>query len=127
MCEGAGKPFPVSESVREILDKEFADLPEPHKKQLPPFKQFYTPTPTAECPTGIRGRVAVFEILKMNEELEQVVLKNPVEDAVYAAARSQGLITMREDAIIKALAGRIPFEEINAIGGEFLPGQEAKS
>ena len=57
----------------------------------------------------------------MNKKLEQVVLKEPVEEKVYAAARSLGMLTMREDAIIKALAGEIPFEEINTLGGELFP------
>lgn len=54
----------------------------------------------------------------MDKELEHVVLTNPVEEAVYAAARQKGMFTMREDAIIKALAGQIPFEEVNALGGQ---------
>jgi len=48
----------------------------------------------------------------MDKNLEQVVLKEPVEENIYAAARSSGMLTMREDAIVKALAGEIPFEEI---------------
>ena len=32
------------------------------------------------------------------------------------------MLTMREDAIVKALAGEIPFEEVNALGGELFPG-----
>jgi type IV pilus assembly protein PilB len=124
LCPGGGKPFPIDESVKEFLDREFADLPEPHKKNLPPFKEFYHASPTAECPNGTRGRTAVFEILRMNNGLEQIVLKEPVEEKIYATARAGGMLTMREDAIVKALAGEIPFEEINTLGGELFPGEE---
>ncbi len=117
LCPGAGKPFPISTSMRALLDRQFEDLPEEHKKKLPPFKEFYHPAPTPECPTGVRGRVGVFEMLVMNKELEQVLLKEPVEEAVYAAARKGGFITMREHAIIKALKAEIAFEEINTLGG----------
>ena len=65
--------------------------------------------------------MGVFEILRMNKGLEQVVLKEPVDSKIYAAARSDGMFTMREDAIVKALAGEIPFEEINTLGGELFP------
>ena len=60
----------------------------------------------------------------MNKEIEQVVLKEPVEEKIYAAARAGGMLTMREDAIIKALAGEIPFEEVNTLGGELFPEEE---
>ena len=60
----------------------------------------------------------------MSKTLEQVVLKEPGEEKVYAAARADGMLTMREDAIVKALAGEIPFEEINTLGGELFPEGE---
>ena len=60
----------------------------------------------------------------MDEDLEHVVLTNPTEESVYAAARAKGMVTMREDAIMKALAGEIPFEEINALGGQALVEEE---
>ena len=68
--------------------------------------------------------MAVFEIMKMDKDLEHVVLTHPVEESVYAAARAKGMLTMREDAIIKALAGEIPFEEVNTLGGEMLLDQD---
>jgi type II secretory ATPase GspE/PulE/Tfp pilus assembly ATPase PilB-like protein len=124
LCPGAGKPVPVSESIRVLLDKEFADLPEEFHAKLPAFDNFYEATTTADCPNGTRGRMAVFEILKMDKDLEHVVLTTPVEEKVYAAAREKGMLTMREDAIIKALAGDIPFEEVNTLGGVLLLDQD---
>ncbi|MDE1965983.1 MAG: type II/IV secretion system protein [Patescibacteria group bacterium] len=124
LCAGAGKPEPVSESIRILLEKQFADLPPEFRKKVPPLSQIYTAEATPECPNGTRGRVAVFEILRMDKGLEHIVLTNPVEEAIYAAARAKGMFTMREDAIIKALAGVIPFEEVNTLGGEFLEEDE---
>ncbi len=124
LCDGAGIPFPVTDSLKEFLDREFADLPPAVRKKLPPFTQFYRATPTATCPDGTRGRAGVFEILRMNKDLEQVVLKQPVEERVYEVARANGMITMRESAIIKGLTGEIPFEDINTLGGELFPDEE---
>ncbi len=124
LCPDAGKAFPIKDSIKILLDQQFADLPQKYRSALPPFKEFYHAVPTEECPNGTRGRTAVFEILRMNKDIEQVVLKEPVEEKVYAAARAGGMLTMREDAIIKALAGEIPFEEVNALGGELFPGED---
>ena len=125
LCEGGGKPFPVNDSLKLLLDRDFADLPEEYRRSLPPFKDFCRASPTDECSDGTRGRTAVFEILRMNKGLEQVVLKDPIEENIYAAARAGGMLTMREDAIVKALAGEIPFEEINTLGGELFPEGDA--
>ena len=61
----------------------------------------------------------------MDPDMEKVILKNPVEEEVYAAARAKGMFTMREDAIMKALAGQIPFQEIDTLGGALLTDEEA--
>ena len=124
LCPGAGKPFPVTDSIKAYLDREFADLPKEYQGALPPFREFFHTSPTDECPGGTRGRTAAFEILRMDKKLEQVVLTEPVEEKIYAVARAGGMLTMREDAIIKALSGAIPFEEINTLGGELFPAEE---
>ncbi|HYE23483.1 MAG TPA: GspE/PulE family protein [Candidatus Paceibacterota bacterium] len=127
LCPGAGSPEPVSESIRVYLEKEFADLPEEHRGKLPQFEKVYHASSTPDCPNGTRGRLGVFEILRITDELEHVILTEPVEEKVYAAARAQGMLTMREDAIMKALAGEIPFEEVQTLGGELLEDEEASA
>ena len=124
LCPEGGDPFPVTDSIKEFLNRQFADLPKTYRDALPPFKEFYHAKETAECPNGTRGRTAVFEILRMDKSLEQVILKEPVEEKIYAVARAGGMLTMREDAIVKALHGEIPFEEINTLGGELFPDEE---
>ncbi|MBI2409583.1 type II/IV secretion system protein [Candidatus Kaiserbacteria bacterium] len=124
LCPDAGKPFPIKDSIKELLERQFADLPKEHRSALPPFKEFYHAIPTKTCQSGTRGRLGVFEILRMEKKLEEVILKEPVEEKVFATARAGGMLTMREDAILKGLAGQIPFEEINTLGGELFPGTD---
>lgn len=124
LCPGAGEPVPISDSIRGILTEEFADLPEEFKKDLPVFDTVYKATSTADCPNGTRGRTAVFEILQMDKDLEHAVLTNPVEENIYEVARKKGMLTMREDAIMRALTGEIPFEEVNTLGGGLFPEEE---
>jgi type IV pilus assembly protein PilB len=127
LCPDAGKAMPISESLRLHIEKDFSDLPKEARDRLPTFENFYEPTSTPDCPNGTRGRLAVFEILMMDKDLERVVLEDPVEEKVYAVARSKGMFTMREDAIIKALAGQIPFQEVDTLGGTLLADEEAET
>jgi len=124
LCPGAGKPFPLTESMRGLIEKDLSDLPPQFRTKLPALDTFYTAEATPDCPNGTRGRLAVFEFMRMDKDLEHVVLTTPTEESVYEAARAKGMFTMREDAIMKALAGKIPYEEVNALGGQMLSEDE---
>jgi type IV pilus assembly protein PilB len=124
MCPGAGVPVPITDSIKGFLEEEFASLPPESRKQVPPFDHLYRAQATPDCPAGTRGRMAVFEFLRMDKDLEAVVLATPVEEKVSELARQKGMLTMRQDAIMKALAGQIPFEEVNSLGGQMLAEEE---
>lgn len=115
ICPGSGLPVPVEGSIKGLIDKQFTDLPEEYRRLLPTSKEVLQIAPTANCPRGTRGRTAVFEILQMDKDLEQVILKNPVEAEVVRVARKQGMLTMKEDAILKAFRKEIPWEEVNKL------------
>lgn len=115
ICPGTGKPLQVEGSVKTMLDKQFEDLPEEYKKDIPNVSEVLEVEPTTQCPRGTNGRVAVFEMFKMDNEIEKLILNNPIESEVYKAVRRKGFITMKEDAIIKAMNKIIPFEEINQL------------
>ena len=112
---GAGKPLPINDSIRLMLEKEFADLPQEYRSKIPFPTEMLSLAPSPECPSGTRGRAAVIEIFKMDSDVEQAILKNPVESEIYKVVRSKGMLTIKEDAILKAFKKEIPFEEVNAL------------
>lgn len=63
--------------------------------------------------TGFSGRIGVFEAILMDEAIEKVLLTNPTEREVKKAAKAQKIPTLREDAILKVLAGLTSFEEVS--------------
>ena len=99
-----------------------ASLPKEYRFAIP--KVAYEATRTPTCPTGIRGRLAVFEVMEMSREIERIILDNPVESRIWAAARGDGMLTMREDAAVKAFNKQIPFSEINSLSTLLLEGDE---
>jgi len=119
LCPGGGKRTAVEGSMKEMITKEFADLPEKYRKALPDFKEIYRTEITDDCPAGTLGRIACFEVFDMSPELEKAILQRRPEDELHAIVRSQGMITMKEDAMIKSANGVVPFEEVNTLGGEF--------
>jgi type IV pilus assembly protein PilB len=111
--ESATEVVEVSESIKTMVEHKFSDLPEQYKFKIPPVKDIRIIKPTPECPKGIKGRVPVFEMYEMDRNLESIILTKPTENEIYDYIRKEkGMITMKEDAIIKALQKIIPFEEV---------------
>lgn len=115
LCPGAGKPIKVEGAIEVMIKKQFEDLPESFKKNIKIGKEFYEIAPGPDCPNGVRGRAAVMEVLDVDKELEQIILKSPTEQEIWKYARNKGMLTMKEDAILKAFERKIPFEEVNTL------------
>jgi type IV pilus assembly protein PilB len=109
-CESARKEVPMDASVRTQIEEQLKDLPEEFKPKI--GDRMYDVVPSSDCPSGTRGRIAVFEMFKVDREMQEVILKNPVNSAIYKVARSKGMLMMREDAMIKSTQGLIPFTEV---------------
>ena len=115
LCADSREEVTVEGSVRMIIDKQFEDLADEYRREIVIPDIVYDARPTASCPSGTKGRTAVFEMLAMDRELERIILKNPNEDDIYTYARGKGYLSMKEDAMKKAFAGLVPFSEINKV------------
>ena len=123
ICPDTGKKIPIEGSLKMMIDHEFETLPREFHSRIPNADSVLGVEPTGACPNGTRGRAAVMEVLEVNEEIQELILSRGSEEDLYQSARKRGFITMKEDAIIKALEHTIPLEEVNTLGGQLL-GQE---
>jgi len=113
LADESGVETDLSPSVRKSIDTDMLTLPAKHRFKIP--QKVWEPSRTATSSSGMRGRMAVFEVLKMSSELEKVILENPVESRLWQVAREGGMYTMREDAMMKAFNKLVPFSEVNAL------------
>ncbi|MEK7564430.1 MAG: GspE/PulE family protein [Patescibacteria group bacterium] len=111
-CESSRKLVPIDPVIKNQIDEELKDLPDQFKKVIGEDGKMYDTVPSSECPSGTRGRVAVFEMFKVDKEVQSIILKNPIEAEIYKAVRQKGMLMMREDAMLKAVNGIIPFKEV---------------
>ena len=114
-CEGAVAPVENPDSVSMMVQKQFADLPDEFRQRLDLTKGLTEAQATANCPNGTKGRMAVFEMFEIDKGIERIILNEPTEPKIYAEARAKGMITMKEDAILKCMEGLVPFREINGL------------
>jgi len=107
------KVRPVKEVENEII-RQLNDLPEKIRSyfELPKEIFVYKPKGCPKCNMkGEKGRVGVFEVLKMTPELERIIIEDYSTANIAAETKKQGMITMRQDGLIKALEGIISVEE----------------
>lgn len=75
--------------------------------------QFYKPVGCSVCNMrGYSGRMAVFEVMPVGEEIRRLAISNPTADQVKELALTTGMRTMREHAAEKVLAGLTSIDEI---------------
>jgi type II secretory ATPase GspE/PulE/Tfp pilus assembly ATPase PilB-like protein len=76
----------------------------------------YKPVGCDHCEhTGYDNRVGIFEAIMMTDEIEKTLITNPSEREIREAAKSQGIPSLREDAILKVLDGLTSFEEVSRV------------
>ncbi|MGC8462264.1 MAG: GspE/PulE family protein, partial [Acidimicrobiales bacterium] len=62
--------------------------------------------------TGYRGRKALAELMPMTEEIERMIIEGGSVDEIHRLAVSQGMVTLRESGLRKALEGETTLEEV---------------
>lgn len=80
---------------------------------------FYTSVGCEACgKLGYKGRVGIYEIFMMDETIEKIVLSGePSEYRIHAAAIENGMVTMLQDGILKALEGLTSLDEVFRVAG----------
>ena len=105
--------IPLDGATRIMIDKQFEDLAPEFKEKLNiNSKTIYEAVSSPQCASGLSGRVALFEMFKIDKEMQNIILNKPQEQEIFNLARSKGMLSLREDAIIKSINGDIPLQEV---------------
>ncbi|OGY47244.1 MAG: hypothetical protein A3J62_03590 [Candidatus Buchananbacteria bacterium RIFCSPHIGHO2_02_FULL_38_8] len=74
---------------------------------------FYRPKGCPKCNhTGFQGRIGIYEVVKVGDELRKAILKDYLEQTVKKIALGQGTLTMAEDGLLKVFSGRTTIDEV---------------
>lgn len=111
-CADSRQEVPMDEATRVMINEQFKDLPDQFKSKIQLGNTMIQTVPSKTCPSGTKGRMAIFEMFPIDKDIEKVILETPTELSIQKMARSKGMLSMREDAIQKALTGKIPMQEV---------------
>jgi len=70
---------------------------------------------TPQTPHGYSGRAGIFEVMDVNPDIQDLIVKRAASSEIQRLAVSQGMITMRQDGYLKALSGLTTIEEVNRV------------
>ena len=112
----AGKLLPKDEHDVAKLNKEYGygNLPQADQNAYTLFKG----KESDECPNGYRGRLGIFEVFNMSDELEKLLTHRATSGQIEAQARAEGMLTMQEDGYLKALTGFTTLEEVERVAAD---------
>jgi len=115
-----GKEMAVDGPMQKMMEQEFATLPSRYRERIPEFNSVMYPVSSPGSASGTKGRAAVMEVFEVNDKIQELILHGGSEEDMYLEARKNGFMSMKEDAIIKALNHVIPYEEISTFGTTIL-------
>ena len=70
---------------------------------------------TPDNPTGYQGRMGLYEVFEVTEEIQDLIVKHATSSIIQKSAQTQGMVTMRQDGYLKALAGQTTLLEVNRV------------
>jgi type IV pilus assembly protein PilB len=128
MLEMGIEPFLVASSIDCVVAQRLARTlcPTCKKRVLLPAQQLrdngfstsydleaYEPVGCARCGnSGYKGRIGLFEVMTVNEEIRELILDRASVDQIASVAVREGMRRLREDGLEKVKLGRTSISEV---------------
>lgn len=108
-----GRLLPATETDRAKVDEDlgYENLPLKGQNAYTLYKGQDSP----QTPGGYKGRMGLYEVFSVTERIQDLILKRSTSAEIQKAAQEEGMISMREDGYLKALAGYTTLTEVNRV------------
>ncbi|MBM2820733.1 MAG: Type secretion system protein (GspE) [Candidatus Berkelbacteria bacterium] len=111
ICDTCKEPLQIEAGESDMAQKELAILPKNVEK--PSKIQFLHGKGCDTCSgTGYKGRIGIFEVFSLSDDLKVMVAKKASGTELGNQAIKNGMVTMKQDGILKALDGLTSLEEV---------------
>jgi type IV pilus assembly protein PilB len=107
LCNECKAPLVMSDEELSGIGFTQAQLAEKH--------QLFKPVGCAKCTDGYKGRVGLYEVMQMSDELGHIILNDGNAMQIAAKAEEQGMYTLRQSAIKQALNGITSLTEVTRV------------
>ena len=114
ICPDCRKEIPVPKALEEEIKKNLIGIPDDYFDGISKDKiQSFKGDGCEKCGhTGYVGRFGIFEVLPVVNEIQELVMGKATPYKIYETTLKMGMITMKQDGVIKVLRGETTYDEI---------------
>lgn len=116
LCPKCREKVELPATVRKEIDEELEAIRKYNPKEasrIPANIEFFRPLEgCADCASGYRGRVGLYEVFNMDEAIAELAIKKAPAVDIEHQAKEAGMITMKQDGILKVLEGLTTLDEV---------------
>jgi type IV pilus assembly protein PilB len=115
LCPFCKKETLIEGETKKEIDQVIAAIED--KSQMPTnTTKMWVAVGCPKCnKTGYKGRIGIYEAIKIDEKIENAVEANPSEREIIAAAKGQGIMNMEQDGVVKILQGITDLDELKRV------------
>lgn len=130
ICKNCREEAKIPELIRKGAEEELKNIPADEIKKygvdLSQGMKFFRGKGCEFCGNvGFRGRIAIFEVVEINEKIQELISESENSELdIRKEAESQGMITMKQDGILKALKGITTLSEVTRTTEGILKSEE---
>ncbi len=123
VCKYCAEKYKPEAKTLNLLKKELQTIPQKIKKEYPALdKNLIILKPGKGCEkcnfSGYKGRIAVMELFVLDETLEEIIFSSPSISKIQEVVTKKGMITMKQDGLLKVLKKITTLEEVERVLGE---------
>ncbi len=116
----------VNEVLGKVLPKSQQEVPSLSEELGYPGLPVYNPrgymlskgVETREAPGGYVGRAGLYEAIEVDEDIQKLIVARATAGDIMKVAKAKGVITMRQDGMLKALSGITTIKEVNRVASD---------
>ena len=113
LCTVCRREAQLSADVMEQVKKTLAVIPAAAKVDVPKDLKFFSAPGCDAChSTGYKGRIGVYEVIAKTEAIDKLIIAVASSSEIKRVAIEEGMVTMAQDGLLKALAGITDVEEV---------------
>ncbi|MCX6811546.1 MAG: type II/IV secretion system protein [Candidatus Berkelbacteria bacterium] len=112
ICPNCKRADKLPSALMAKLEKQVEELPQDIRSKFNKPYKFYKGGGCRSCNEGYFGRIGIFEVMPMTEKIQKMTMASPTAVMIMKTAVEEGMLTMKQDGLIKALEGITTIEEV---------------
>ncbi len=115
LCVFCKKEITLDGSIKKDIEDTLSSIED--KSEIPQnVDKMWVSVGCEKCHnTGYKGRIGIYEAIRTNGVIETAIENNPSEREIWNATKGQGILTMKQDGVLKVLSGTTSFEELQRV------------